>query len=146
MTIFIFICLLLRFLINYVYVLRGFITELSVIINNLIPYPVLDDSILLASSSDDKGNNTNNGDKDSEPEDDSDISEGLDDDDSVLGTTRVVDELDLLDKARKGDPQAKKEIEQRHFDGKPATEKDLEELEKFIEDSYYIQDDKEKVL
>ena len=67
----------MRFLINYVYVLRGFITELSVIINNLIPYPVLDDSILLASSSDDKGNNTNNGDKDSESEDDSDISEGL---------------------------------------------------------------------
>ena len=57
-----------------------------------------------------------------------------------------MDALDLLDKARKGDPQAKKEIEQKHLEGKAATEENLKGLEKFLEESYYIQDDKEQTL
>lgn len=102
-----------------------------------IEFPFPYDSILLAS-------NNNNGGDDSDW--DSDISDELSDRDSVRGTNRVVDELAVLDKARKGDSEAIKEIEEKHLEGKPANEKNLDELEKTLEESYKIQDGKEKHL
>ena len=57
-----------------------------------------------------------------------------------------MDALDLLDKARQGDPQAKKEIEEKYLEGRAATEENLDEWEKFLEKSYHIQDDKEQSL
>ena len=100
----------------------------------IILFPEFAGSFLLTSNSNNQGNNsndngsnTNNGGSDSNEESDSDISEPLSDTDSVRGTSRVMDALDLLDKARQGDPQAKKEIEEKYLEGRAATEENLDE-------------------
>ena len=128
LTFFVRICLLLRILI---YNIKEVNTRFQII---LIPYTEFADSFLFTSNSNNQGNNsndngsnTNNGGSDSNEESDSDISEPLSDTDSVRGTSRVMDALDLLDKARKGDPQAKKEIEQNYLEGKAATDENLKE-------------------
>nr|AYE67545.1 hypothetical protein [Annulohypoxylon stygium] len=151
-TFFVHIYVLLRFL--NLFFLDNTLEKITTIFSlkkNLILFS--EDSLLLTSNSNnqgdnsnDNGSNTNNVGSDSNEESDSDISEPLSDTDSVRGTSRVMDALDLLDKARKGDPQAKKEIEQKHLEGKAATEENLNGLEKFLEESYYIQDDKEQSL
>ena len=120
----------MRFLISYIY--NTYIKNLNI----KFPPIFVDDSILLAS-------NTNN--EGSDDESDSDLSDPLSDTDSVRGTNRVVDALQVLDKARKGDPEAKKEIA-KHLEGKPVNKENLEKLEKFFVDSYHIQDGKEKYL
>ena len=130
-----------RFLIFLFYnLLKELFTKFH-FINILILYTELEDSFLLVSNSNnqgdnsnnqgnnsnDNGSNTNNGGSDSDEEYDSDISEPLSDTDSVRGTSRVMDALDLLDKARQGDPQAKKEIEEKYLEGRAATEENLDE-------------------
>jgi hypothetical protein len=162
MAFFVYICLLLRFLIFFLnnklkelftkFHLEELFTKFH-LKEFLIPFTESADSFLFASNSNnpgnnsnDNGSNTNNGGSDSNEEYDSDISEPLSDTDSVRGTSRVMDALDRLDKARKGDPEAKKDIEEKHLEGEPTNQENLDELEKFMEDSYRIQHGKEQHL